>query len=105
LDHYVEQVLELLLGEPTLDLVNVNLPPSPRGIVWARQSVRHYDGVVVPGEDPAGRRPYWVTVRPPEEADEHTDRWAAQHGLAAITPLRLDLTDHDALARVRAAAR
>ena len=102
---YVAQVLERLLGEPSLDLVNVNLPAEPRGIVWARQSVRHYDGIVVPGEDPAGRRHYWVTVRPLEEADEQTDRWALQHGLVAVTPLRLDLTDHDALARARSQTR
>ena len=30
-----------------------------------------------------------------------TDRWAVERGLVSITPLRLDLTDADALARLR----
>ncbi len=51
---YVEKVLELLLAQPHLALVNVNFPPRPRGIRWTRQSVRTYDGVVVPPRTPWG---------------------------------------------------
>jgi 5'-nucleotidase len=95
---FVAQTIEVLLGEPSLCLVNVNLPPQPRGLRWTRQSVRHYDGKVVPGEDPMGRRHFWFTVRPVEEVEEGTDRWAMREGYVSITPLRLDLTDRDALA-------
>lgn len=101
---FVTRTIELLLGERELCLVNVNLPPRPRGIQWTRQSVRHYDGRVVPGEDPLGRRHYWFTVRPIEEVEEGTDRWAVRQGYVSVTPLRLDLTDHAALARVQAGA-
>jgi len=96
---YVKQVLELLLPDELLRLVNVNLPPEPTGLCWTRQSVRQYDGRVVPAEDPMGRTVYWISVRPLEEVEEGTDRWAMRHGLVSMTPLRLDLTDHDALAR------
>src|SRR5688500_7716035 len=102
LEPYLHQVLELLLPETSLSLVNVNLPPEPTGLCWAHQSVRHYDGRVVPGEDPMGRRHYWVTARPVEEVEEGSDRWAVRQGLVALTPLRLDLTDTDVLKRVRA---
>ncbi len=102
LEPYVARVLELLLPETSLSLVNVNLPPEPEGLCWTRQSVRHYDGRVVPGEDPMGRKHFWLTVRPVEEVEEGTDRWAVRQGRVSITPLRLDLTDGDALARVRA---
>jgi 5'-nucleotidase len=45
----------------------VNLPAKPpRGTRWTRQSVRHYDGRVVPGKDPMGRTHYWFTVVPVE---------------------------------------
>jgi 5'-nucleotidase len=44
-----------------------------------------------------GRPLFWVTVRPIEEVEEHTDRWAIRESLISITPLRLDLTDRDAL--------
>jgi len=100
---YVERVLELLLPERALCLVNVNFPAEPAGLCWTRQSVRHYDGRVVPTEDPMGRRLHWISVRPVEELEEGTDRWAMQRGLVSLTPLRLDLTDPEALARARAA--
>ena len=45
----------LLLEDHELTLVNVNFPDvKPKGFRWTRQSVRHYDGKVVPGEDPLG---------------------------------------------------
>ena len=99
---YVMRVLELLIAESTVCLVNVNLPPAPTGLGWTRQSVRHYDGRVVKGQDPMGRTHFWLTVAPVEEVEEGTDRWAVEHGLVSITPLRLDLTDEAELARLRA---
>ena len=101
LAEYVDRVLDLLIPEKWLCLVNVNLPSEPTGVCWARQSVRHYDSRVVPGQDPAGRTHYWVTVKPIEEVEEGTDRWAVRQGLVALTPLRLDLTEDDALQRAR----
>lgn len=94
---HVTQVLSILLPDPTLKLVNVNFPSEPRGTLWTRQSVRHYDGKVVPSKDPMGRKHYWFTVFPIEETEEGTDRWAVDHGFVSMTPLRLDLTDHETL--------
>jgi 5'-nucleotidase len=100
---YVHRVLEcLLLQVPWLKLVNVNFPRQPKGLMWTRQSVRQYDGDVVPGEDPMGRKHFWLTVRPIEESDQGTDRWAVKEGWVSLTPLELDLTDHSALERVQA---
>lgn len=101
IESHLAEVLDLLLNRETeSELVNVNFPPRPRGIRWTRQSVRHYDGHVVPGEDPRGRRHYWFITRPLEEADEGTDRRAVEDGYVSITPLRLDLTDHETLSKV-----
>ena len=86
----------------TLPLVNVNLPEKPKGIRWTRQSVRHYDGKVVPDKDPVGRAIFWFTVTPLEGAAKGTDRWAIEHNWISITPLRLDLTDEADLARALA---
>ena len=97
---HVLEVLSLLLQPGMPDLVNVNFPPAPVGMRWTRQAVEHYDGVVMPGEDPMGRKHFWFTVRPIEEVEEGTDRWAMRHGLTSITPLRLDLTDEEELKRV-----
>jgi 5'-nucleotidase len=95
----VAQVLELLLPDPTLTLVNVNFPNAvPLGLRWTRQSVRTYDGQIVPGKDPMGRQHYWFTVTPVEETEAGTDRWAVDRGYVSITPLRLDLTNEQELA-------
>ena len=95
----LEKVLALLLPDRDLSLVNVNFPDErPKGLYWTRQSVRRYDGKVVPGEDPLGRKLFWFTVIPIEGTDEGTDRWAVEHGYVSMTPLRLDLTNEKELA-------
>lgn len=99
---WAANVLEMLLEVPDLRLVNVNFPGRrPRGTVWTCQSVRHYDGKVVPAEDPMGRTHYWFTVVPVESTEEGSDRWAIEQGYVSMMPLTLDLTDHGALERVR----
>lgn len=98
---HVAQVLELLLSDSELCLVNVNLPDAPRGMQWTKQSVRHYDGKVTMGKDPLGREHYWFTVVPIESPEEGTDRWAIERNYISMTPLRLDLTDTDMLAKAQ----
>ncbi|GAA4907341.1 5'/3'-nucleotidase SurE [Mucilaginibacter defluvii] len=97
LEPFVEKVLSSLLQDDKLALYNVNFPEHPTDITWTRQSVRLYDGTVIPGTDPMGRKHYWFTVTPLEPADEGTDRWAVENGLVSITPLRLDLTNEEEL--------
>lgn len=99
LDPYVEKVLALLLEHSDLSLINVNLPKKPIGVKWTRQSVRQYDGKVVPATDPMGRKHYWFTVVPLEPAEEGTDRWAVEQGYVSVTPLRLDLTNEAELTK------
>jgi 5'-nucleotidase len=94
---HVREVLSTLLPAKELTLVNVNFPAEPKGTLWTRQSVRHYDGKVVPSKDPMGRTHYWFTVFAVEETEEGTDRWALDRSFVSMTPLRLDLTDHEAL--------
>ena len=91
---HVEKTLEELLKIPGLGLFNVNFPPNPTEIRWTKQSVRLYDGTILPGLDPMGRKHYWFTVTPLAPAEEDSDRWAVESGYVSITPLRLDLTDH-----------
>ena len=95
-------VLKQLLAAPELTLVNVNFPDqAPRGTRWTCQSVRHYDGKVVPAKDPMGRTHYWYTVVPVEGTEDDSDRRAIEDGYVAMTPLRLDLTDHEQLEKAR----
>lgn len=102
LEPYVRQIIRMFLELPETLLLNVNFPRMPRGLRWTRQSVRHYQGLVVPGQDPMGRTHYWFSERPRQEVEEGTDRWAVEHGFVSLTPLRLDLTDDATLARAQA---
>lgn len=95
---WAERALRLAITETDFPLVNVNIPQKPTGFAWTRQSLRHYDGRVVPGKDPMGRPNFWFSVRPVEQVEEGTDRWAMLNNLVSLTPLRLDLTDDEQLA-------
>jgi len=101
LEPWVERAPGLLLTEEQPRLVNVNFPREPRGMLWTSQAVDRYNGKVVPGKDPMGREHYWFTVVPLEQHREGTDLWAVENGYVSLTPLRLDLTHHDELTRVR----
>lgn len=100
LHDYIKPALEEVIHENDLRLLNINFPQRPTGeIVWATQSVRHYDGKVIDQKDPMGRQHYWFTVTPIENVEEGSDRWAIRHGKTSITPMILDLTDKEYLAQ------
>ncbi|AFD06758.1 5'/3'-nucleotidase SurE [Solitalea canadensis] len=98
---FVKETIALLIEHSDFGLFNVNFPPNPKDIVWTRQSVRMYDGKIVPAMDPMGRKHYWFTVSPMEPAEEGTDRWAIDKGFVSITPLRLDLTNEAELQKMQ----
>jgi 5'-nucleotidase len=100
LEPWVERVLDVLLEQDCPELVNINFPREPRGMCWTSQAVDHYNGKVVPGTDPMGRELYWFTVVPIERLREGTDLWAFEEGYVSLTPLHLDLTHDEELARV-----
>jgi 5'-nucleotidase len=104
LEPHVEKVLDCLLPKDGLELVNVNIPRHPRGMRWTRQANKKYDGKIVPAEDPMGRQHYWFTVVPVQETEADTDLWAVRYGYTSMTPLRVDVTDHDGLAALKRAA-
>jgi 5'-nucleotidase len=98
---WMRKVLQILVPAHELNLVNVNLPREPRGMIWTRVSVQQYDGIVIPTKDPLGRDLYWFSVTPLEGAEEGSDRWAVEQRWISMTPLRLDLTDEATLASCR----
>jgi 5'-nucleotidase len=99
IEPFIEKALALVLENKDLTLTNINFPKHPQGMQWTRQSVRLYDGKIVPGTDPIGRKHYWFTVVPLEPAEPGTDRHAVENGFVSLTPLRLDLTNEAQLAK------
>jgi 5'/3'-nucleotidase len=101
IEPWVKRALEALLPHSEPRLVNVNFPSAPRGLRWTAQAVDQYNGKVVRDADPMGREHFWFTVVPLERHREGTDLWAVEERYVSLTPLRLDLTDHDELDEVR----
>ncbi len=52
----MHETLDLLLNDNKPGLYNVNFPQLPNGIEWTRQSVRQYDGYVIPGKRSYGKK-------------------------------------------------
>ena len=84
----------LASGLPDQTYLNVNLPPEPtRRVRWTRQGNRLPPGKVQIGEDPRGRRYYWVGERPDEvDPPADTDRGAVQDGCISASLLTLERT-------------
>ena len=94
---WIARALETVLERDQPMLVNVNFPHKPEDLCWTAQAVDQYDGRIVADTDPMGRELYWFTVVPIEGPREGTDLWAVARNCVSLTPLRLDLTDHEAL--------
>ena len=86
-------------------VLNVNVPNIPyaslRGIESTRLGFRHKSEPVVKTRDPHGRTIYWVGPSGKgAEAGEGTDFYAIERGAVAVTPLKVDLTRHEALTQL-----
>jgi 5'-nucleotidase len=86
---------------------NVNFPPvaaaDVRGLAVARQGFRRNTAFGIQAQvAPSGRRFLWVTGGPQDErTGPGTDAEANLDGYIAVTPMRADLTAHDAIDAVR----
>jgi len=81
-------------------LLNVNLPAvETQGVRWTRLGQRRYLQTVIEKTDPRGRKYYWIAGSPEWQDEDGTDHAAISAGFVSITPLHLDLTDYEVLAR------
>jgi 5'-nucleotidase len=81
-------------------LLNVNIPNLPAGQIKSpkicRLGRRHAAEPVITQVDPRGQTMYWIgNAGPAMDDSEGTDFHAAQLGHVVVTPLKVDLTDHD----------
>lgn len=86
-------------------ILNLNVPDISlselKGIKVSRLGHRHLAEPVVPARDPRGNPIYWVG--PPgacQDAGPDTDFFAIANKYAAVTPLKIDMTNYQALTRV-----
>jgi 5'-nucleotidase len=82
---------------------NVNFPIGEfRGVKIATLGTRTYTEGVIERLDPRGRKYYWIGGEPPVwHPSEGTDFEAVQNGYVSITPLHLDLTHHESIAKLQ----
>lgn len=83
-------------------VLNLNVPnislAQIRGVRSTRLGFRHKSEQIQKDKDPYGRPIYWVgPAGEGQDAGEGTDFHAIEHNYASITPLKVDLTRHDAL--------
>ena len=86
-------------------VLNVNVPNLPyeelQGVRATRLGFRHKSEPVIKTDDPHGRPIYWVgPVGKGADAGPGTDFHAIDQGAVAVTPLRVDLTRHEAVDRL-----
>lgn len=91
---------------PVLSLLSVNIPALPLermgGIEVTRLGKRHVSNPVIPTQTPSGETAYWIgQAGQAADAAPGTDFHAIGSGRVSLTPLRLDLTDHEQLTSVR----
>jgi 5'-nucleotidase len=84
-------------------ILNVNFPVGEfHGVKVAKLGKRIYSEGVIERLDPRGRKYYWIGGEPPVwHPGEGTDFEAIQAGFVSITPLHLDLTDHQSIPRLK----
>jgi 5'-nucleotidase len=87
-------------------LLNVNVPDLAEGEVAeveiTRLGERIYQDALVERLDPRGRRYYWIGGEVPTGmAEEGTDIGALAAARISLTPIRLDLTDHERMEILR----
>lgn len=103
-----DMVQKLATSELSADIIlNVNVPDRPfdelTGITAARLGFRHKSEPVVRSKDPHGRTIFWVgPAGKGQDAGAGTDFHAVENGAVSVTPLKVDLTRHDALPQLKA---
>jgi 5'-nucleotidase len=86
-------------------LLNVNVPRGRRkdikGVQITRLGRREYNDELIRRKDPFGRDYFWIGGPPPGGAGEPgTDLHAVGAGFVSITPVQLDLTNHELIEQI-----
>jgi 5'-nucleotidase len=100
------ELVQRMLAKAAADrpwLLNVNIPNLPYGELKpfkvCRLGRRHAAEKVISQTSPHGETMYWIGGAGPAKDDaDGTDFHATAQGHVSITPLKVDLTDHDELA-------
>lgn len=87
---------------PKDQIININVPDIPlaelKGIKVTRLGARHKADTMTKQIDPWGRSVFWYgSLGSESDAGEGTDFYAVNHGYAAVSPLKVDMTAHESI--------
>lgn len=95
-------------GIPPMTLLNINIPlekdDNIKGYLITRQGRGIYRDNIVEKLDPRGKKYFWIDGDEPKwetENSEDTDFYAIANKYISVTPLKLDLTNHEILESMR----
>lgn len=86
-------------GLPEGTLLNINIPPGEiKGVLVTRQGIKNARPVITEHIDPRGKPYFWIGEEYfNSSAAGGTDYNAIERGYISVTPLKSDMTDHQAL--------
>ncbi|HEY7785485.1 MAG TPA: 5'/3'-nucleotidase SurE [Pyrinomonadaceae bacterium] len=89
-------------GLPEGTLLNINLPPGEiKGVRVTRQGIKNARPVISEHIDPRGKAYFWIGEEYfNKNSADGTDYQAVELGFASVTPLKADMTDHNALTTI-----
>ena len=89
-------------GLPEGTLLNVNFPPGElKGVRVTRQGIKNARPVISEHIDPRGKPYFWIGEEYFNKgAADGTDYQAVEQGFVSVTPLRSDMTDHQAMTAI-----
>ncbi len=93
-------------GLPDNTLLNVNIPGDRafKGFAVTRQGRRLWENSIQETFDPRGRKHYWIGGGTPlRDSAEDTDVSAVHNGFVSVTPIHLDLTNHQGIKHLQTA--
>jgi 5'-nucleotidase len=90
---------------PSDTILNINVPDLPEsdiaGYRSTRLGFRHKSEPVIQARDPKNRPIYWVgPAGEGQDVGEGTDFHAVANGWVSVSPIKVDLTDHNAIESV-----
>jgi 5'-nucleotidase len=89
-------------GLPDGTLLNINIPQGEiKGVRITRQGIKNARTIISEHIDPRGKPYFWIGEEYfRSNAEDGTDYRAIELGYVSVTPLKADMTDHDALTQL-----
>lgn len=89
-------------GLPEGTLLNINIPRTEiKGVRVTRQGIKNARPVITEHMDPRGKPYFWIGEEYfSSNAEDGTDYRAVEQGYISVTPLKSDMTDHNALTAI-----